>query len=474
MTRMQRPRQTQRNKTSHDLRLPSNARMHVILIPGFAGFDALGQLEYYAGVTPFFRKWCKKHTDRATAVLHYFDNFPTAAVVTRSELLSQYLVKRIARAEIAGEDRIALVGHSTGGLDIRLLLWHLAQLSQLSKPIVTDGGSGKDRAVKVDPGEVLERVDRVVFISVPQWGTNIADWVRTYHPERRLVVAGLRASVEASQVPLVDTAQHLISSVTAALANTDLIFAVQDALREAEADTRRSPLGTAKAQEAAALISLWLRHMATDFRAIDDLTAVEPRRHAKGSEDWERSPAHFDSKRRKEEQRIWKEHDIRTKSYATIGTNPFNFSDDPVPRWDLLKPWTYPEFNKETKRSARTDATYRICYRACAGGPFKYPPDSEGLGLEALHSEKERKIAMWDNDGIVNTASMLWPNLEKTVLVESDHMDIVGHYQRVRAANGSGREFQAYDLLKSNSGFTSDIFEDVWAAIFDFCVPKRR
>jgi hypothetical protein len=29
--------------------LSSNSRIHVILIPGFAGFDALGQLEYYAG-----------------------------------------------------------------------------------------------------------------------------------------------------------------------------------------------------------------------------------------------------------------------------------------------------------------------------------------------------------------------------------------------------------------------------------------
>ena len=29
-----------------------SARLHVVLVPGFAGFDALGQLEYGAGVTP--------------------------------------------------------------------------------------------------------------------------------------------------------------------------------------------------------------------------------------------------------------------------------------------------------------------------------------------------------------------------------------------------------------------------------------
>lgn len=31
-----------------DARSPSTKRFHVVLIPGFAGFDALGQLEYYA------------------------------------------------------------------------------------------------------------------------------------------------------------------------------------------------------------------------------------------------------------------------------------------------------------------------------------------------------------------------------------------------------------------------------------------
>jgi triacylglycerol esterase/lipase EstA (alpha/beta hydrolase family) len=175
--------------------LSPNSRIHVIFIPGFAGFDALGQFEYYAGVTPLFHSWQRKHKDRATAVLHYFDNFPTAAVATRSELLRQYIVKRIARGEFTSDDRIALVGHSTGGLDIRLLLWDLAHSSDR---ILTDGGRGK--AVEVDRDEVLRQVDRLVLISVPQWGKNIADWVHTYRIERHLVLAELRAAVTASQV----------------------------------------------------------------------------------------------------------------------------------------------------------------------------------------------------------------------------------------------------------------------------------
>jgi hypothetical protein len=84
-------------------------RIHIVLIPGFGGFDALGQLEYYAGVTPLF------HSMRdGNAVLHYFDNFPTAAVITRAARLRSYLAKRIARSEILPGDEVVLIGHSTG------------------------------------------------------------------------------------------------------------------------------------------------------------------------------------------------------------------------------------------------------------------------------------------------------------------------------------------------------------------------
>ncbi|HUI44237.1 MAG TPA: hypothetical protein VL523_19905, partial [Terriglobia bacterium] len=96
---------------------PSCKRCHIVLIPGFAGFDALGQLEYYSGVTPLFQAW-----QAGNEVLHYFDNLPTAAVVTRATRLRSYLAKRMARGEVLAGDDVVLLGHSTGGLDIRRLL----------------------------------------------------------------------------------------------------------------------------------------------------------------------------------------------------------------------------------------------------------------------------------------------------------------------------------------------------------------
>ena len=99
----------------------SRKRFRLVLVPGFAGFDALGQLEYYAAITPLFRAW----NAAKPVVLNYFDNFPTAAVAPRAFRLHRYLARQILRGEISSGDQVTLVGHSTGGLDIRQLMLDL-------------------------------------------------------------------------------------------------------------------------------------------------------------------------------------------------------------------------------------------------------------------------------------------------------------------------------------------------------------
>src|SRR5262245_24509735 len=97
-------------------------RRHVVLVPGFVGFDALGQIRYYVGVS----RVLKAHCDTSSVVIHYFDNFPTASVATRAQRLRVFLAKRFARGEIVHGDELILIGHSTGGLDIRRLLMDLS------------------------------------------------------------------------------------------------------------------------------------------------------------------------------------------------------------------------------------------------------------------------------------------------------------------------------------------------------------
>jgi hypothetical protein len=442
----------------------SRGRVHIVLIPGFAGFDALGQLEYYAGVTPQFQQWKDSREGRRDDVaLHYFDNFPTAAVRTRAARLRRYLTTRIARGEFAKNDPVALVGHSTGGLDIRWLLWKLNE--DKKRPFPVDGATMSGQVLTAT--DILHRIKRVVFLSVPQWGTNIADWVRSYRLGRELIVAELRTSVGASQVPLLDRLQQWISNSAADATKLGLVLALRDALSEAEAGTSRDPMCVALSQEAASELQLWLRHIATDFRAIDDLAAGE-------ASDDPQSPAHFNRHTRDEEIASWQADDIKARSYATVGARPFDFAaDQPVAPWELLKPLTYPDLTPRAKPAPETDIAYRTFYRACAGGPFasvapKNPPTPKPFLVPANF-----KVALqpWDNDGIVNTQSMLWPNGKETLLVRADHMDIVGHFRPVDSVSECGlRTLQAYDLLKSDSGFHRAAFARVWNDVFEFCV----
>lgn len=396
----------------------NNGRLHVVMVPGFAGFDALGQLEYFAGINPVFHEW--RETRRAHAarpVLHYFDNFPNAAVATRAGRLRRYLAKRVARGEFQSGDSLVLVGHSTGGLDIRCLLWDLSEPNREAIPV--DG-----RGVKA--AEILDLVCGAVFLSVPQWGTNIADWVHEHRAPRAALVEEMRFAVAASQAPLLGTVEGWLARGAACLTDVNVMGALRDALSEANIGACQGDAALiADAQEAESSLGLWLRHMAWDFGAIDDLTSQPPPGQSG-------SPAHFSEAKRKVEMARWASNKVKTLSYATRG--------------------------KSDGLSSSTDCLYRACYRVCASGPFAAPVPRGAPHFPAS-----------ENDGIVNTNSMLWPGGKDTVVVAADHMDIVGHYKPVRG-DGLQREFVAYDLLKSDSGFDDEAFRAVWLNIFEFCV----
>jgi len=438
----------------------SRGRVHIVLIPGFAGFDALGQLEYYAGVTPQFDRWKKLPGNRQSdVVLHYFDNFPTAAVRTRAARLRRYLTTRMARGEFAERDSIALVGHSTGGLDIRWLLWELNNAK--NRPYPVDGATMSDKVLTAT--DIRSRIKRVVFLSVPQWGTNIADWVRSYRVMRKLFVADLCVGFKGTQVPLLGCMEESFWNCFSKESKLEIAKAVRDVISESESSCGDTAKQVADAQEAASEVQLWLRHIATDFHAIDDLACEDGVRDPQ-------SPAHFDATRREEEVEGWR--GIERRSYATVGARPFWFTaGEPAPVWDLFNPLTSPLCTPRARPSPKYDLLYCAAYRACAGGPFRYP---NGGAPEAKPffpaSSTARTIELWDNDGIVNTASMFWPDGKKTLLVECDHMDIVGHYQDTPSVcECSKRRSQSYDLFKSGSNFTPEGFARVWNDVFDFC-----
>ncbi|KAJ9111078.1 hypothetical protein QFC19_001276 [Naganishia cerealis] len=200
----------------------SSPRHHIVFVPGFGGFDAIGQIRYYTGVSKAFHDWQNSRTNpqqRPPVVIHYFDNLPTASVATRAERLCDFLAKRVARGEfrvspgsseddLKNDDKVFLVGHSTGGLDIRKLLSDLQDRIDKQKTIPTDGNE-----FEVKPYDILRIVDGIVFLSVPQWGTNIANWVISKQPERQFIAhvaatVALKAS-ENIHWPLIDRLYEL-------------------------------------------------------------------------------------------------------------------------------------------------------------------------------------------------------------------------------------------------------------------------
>jgi len=337
-------------------------------------------------------------------------------------------------------------------------------------------------AIDFDDSKILARVSRVVFISVPQYGTNIADWVRAHAPLRRVVIEDLSLAVKGASIPPLERAlSGLLDTLGKLAQHPDLELAAQDALNEMRA-SRSDPVQRAYADEAGSQLRLWLQHSGDDFGAIADLASfTRPPQNST-------SPAHYDTEVRDAEIQLWRDSEIETMSIATIGRRAFDFeAGEAAETFDLTKPSTWPN-ERRSADADQMDISYLLTYRACAGGPFEIPPSVatparnigklnlslfEAARLEPSGPNSKQGLAIWDNDGIVNTASMLWPNLEATRLVAADHLDIVGHYV-LRETRPSpdyfGRRYASYDSLKSHTHFNPDEFDRVWKAVFDFCV----
>jgi triacylglycerol lipase len=144
---------------------------HCFLVPGFFGFDHLGDVAYFTHVIDVLQEWTQRRSLQVK--LHVVETSPTASLRHRAG----FLVTRIAEAVALEDGPVHIIGHSSGGLDARLVVTPEVSL-------ICD----------VDPEPIARRVRTVVTVATPHHGTPVAGFFSSLLGSQLLGVFSLATS----------------------------------------------------------------------------------------------------------------------------------------------------------------------------------------------------------------------------------------------------------------------------------------
>ena len=143
----------------------------VFLVPGFFGFTSIGALSYFEDVEQTLAQALRRRRVEARVVR--CETQPTASIPRRADALRRQV---IASGGLRASE-LHFVGHSTGGLDVRMLL--------------TPG-------VKIARGDTEERIARLtrtaISVSTPHHGTPLANHFITVQGQTLLLVLSALAT----------------------------------------------------------------------------------------------------------------------------------------------------------------------------------------------------------------------------------------------------------------------------------------
>lgn len=129
---------------------------HVFLIPGFLGIESLGDVSYFAHVRAVLQQ---QLASMGVAVeVHAVSSYATSSVRKRASRLLAFIADKTGNADVP----IHLIGHSTGGLDARLLCSPGVRLDSTH-----------------DVSTIATRVRSIVTIACPHRGTPLASFFTT-------------------------------------------------------------------------------------------------------------------------------------------------------------------------------------------------------------------------------------------------------------------------------------------------------
>ncbi len=342
--------------------------MHrVYLSPGMFGFGRLASYNYFthvdAGLTQRFRDAGKE------VAIYVVDVSPTASLRRRAARLAD-LVTRSCVDEKDGSGPIHLFGHSTGGLDARLV----------ASP-----------STRLQPGPISShprlawapRLRSVTTLSTPHFGTPLATFFATLSGQRMLyALSALTVIALTVGSPPLAAASAVGVAISRLKTGTQLLDRSTEALLRV--------LDDARSRE----VREFLRAIEHDQGAVLQLTPEAMDLFVAGVED---------------------RPDVRYQCVATMAPPPTPTG------WarSLFTPW-----------GAVSSSLFASLYGLTARSDVGYPCVSE----EALTKEATRALTnafgrvpgARANDGVVPIRSQVWGELVWTG--HGDHLDVLGHF----------------------------------------------
>jgi triacylglycerol lipase len=352
----------------------------LFLSPGFFGFSRVGSYDYFTHLRLGLER--RMRAEGRTVTSHVVDVHPSASIRRRAGAMVRCIE---ANAE-AGE-HLHLVGHSTGGLDARLV----------ASPTMNVSGH------RVAP-PFLSLVRSVTTINTPHYGTPLASFFATVSGQRVLaaVTAFTVAALTLGAPPLA-----LTSSLVAAFGRIDRTLGVELRLIDGLVDRIVRLLDDASGDD----LQDFLRQIQQDQGAIIQLSPEAMDLFQAGVED---NPS------------------VRYQCTASFAPEPG------------LRHWSRAALSPIRSLSAPIFAMlHRLTSLEHAMYPCS-PPDSSAD--EALSAKLGAVPPPRASDGVVPVRSQIWGEL--VWAGRADHLDVVGHFDDPTDTKGrhvdwlsSGSEF---------------------------------
>jgi triacylglycerol lipase len=333
---------------------------HIVLVPGFMGFLNLGELTYFSRVSELLQLRCEQLGIRAE--VRAVGTLPTASLRLRAAKLAE------AVANMTAEDDgpIHYVGHSSGGIDVRLLVTPHVKLP-----------------TGVDVEALGRRTKTVVTVASPHYGAPLASMATGVLGQKilRLLSVLTLYGLRFGRRPL-----------RGALRTAQILIRLDDmvGLGGALLDQLYAQVLSDLSKETSASLEEYLGHMRGDQALLPQVTpdAMDV----------------FNTSAKDRDETRYASVITRAKPPKLAGVLAVGF--DPT--------------------AQLTHALYHLIYRLSARMPANRLGDLEDRHVEALVSGYGKVPAPSANDGIVPTRSQIWGEIIH--IARADHLDVMGYF----------------------------------------------